>query len=98
MVVAYENLANQFRQSAEEIRRTPADEEADPELRDEFLNRARGLKRLAGNIDSTAHGISDQTDLFRKMKVEQIRRLMTIIRQYRIANEIVINAINDATR
>ncbi len=91
----YDAAVTQFEQQAEAVR--TADETKLAEEMDGFLQIGREMRRRAADADAAASSVSDMSDLFRKLKNEQIVHLVDIIRTYRNAHSRVIDAINHAT-
>ncbi len=94
-VDSYESGAKELLRLANEVR-TASDDELNDRM-DEFLDTASKLRSAGSDIESNANGIADMTELFQKLKSEQIVQLADIVRRYRTANEIIIDAINAAT-
>ena len=94
-VDSYESGAKELLRLANEVRSASDDELSD--RIDEFLDASSKLRSAGSDIESNANGIADMTELFQNLKSEQIVQIADIVRRYRTANEIIIDAINTAT-
>jgi len=93
----FEQAANQFSRDSARIRAIPEDQFETSEDRRTFENNAMGLRALGLRIESFANAIADYTELFPNMPERVIVRLNEAIRTINRSNELIVDAIINAT-
>jgi len=98
------NLVNQYEQAAEQLMResgairniADAEFEKSQQIR-EFLEHSRAARALGARVEAAAHAVSDLTELFRNLPNQYVVQLADIVRRIRLADEMIIDAILNAT-
>jgi uncharacterized membrane protein YhaH (DUF805 family) len=94
----FSQQAQSFLNNSEIIRRVSEEDFDTSEDVQKFLEQARALRAMGSQLESTAHSISDMTELFQNLRNEQIVALADVVRRIETAEEMIIDGIINTAR